>query len=302
MSSKAYELITEVKDLALVTTTGRDTAILRKLNQAQWQIYNSHNYWRGMEGVTTATTSDGIETVDVPSAVSLIYTIRQTSTAPYAKLRYFHPTKFHEVLPQPTQYSEGSPTCYTWWQGKLYLYPIPDATYTLTFYYYKKPVSMKVYSTGTATYAASVVTGSSTYFLDNSNVDTNMYFAYPADIRSDGTLPWSAISAVTNDTTLTSTYLGNTATGAFVCSSPTTFPEDFDTLLVYAAAILECGRMRETADFAQYLSGQYTTMFGSLMDAQRNTPDYSPEASDFSSGGALVTGDAYLYPFIYENR
>lgn len=302
MSSKAYELLQEVKDLALVTTTARDTAILRKLNQAQWQIYNSHNYWRGMEGVTTATTTDGTETVDVPSTVSLIYTVRQTGTAPYAKLRYYHPTKFHEILPQPTQYSEGKPTCYTWWQGKLYLYPIPDATYTLTIYNYKKPVNMKIYSTGTATYATSVVTGSSTYFQDNSNVDTAMYFAYPADIRSDGTLPWSAISVVTNDTTLTSTYTGNTATGSYVCSSATIFPEDFDNLLVYAATILECGRMRETADFATYLQGQYNKMFAGLVDAQTNIPDYTPEASDFSSGGALITGDAYLYPFINESK
>lgn len=376
MATKAYELISQVKDICLVEGTTEDTKILRMMNLVQWDIYNTNFRWRGLEGyptiyttelltldvapstawavgdtitgATSASTcvivevlttktfnvkdrsaaftlgevlSNGTYTADqgtayptvasnsyatAPSTLAMIYDVRQTSDSPYAKLEYLNPINFHDAIPQPTAYAEGKPLYYTWWGGRLWFFPIPDATYTITIYGYLKPINMKLYTTGTSQHSGTAVTGTATYFSNNANVDTNMFYAYQADVRSDGTYPWSAITTVTdNDTLVIATYGGSSGGSAvaYACSSPTSYPEDFDLLIVYGTCIMYGGRLREfDSKLMDWLQGQYTKTLGALADTQTAIPDYTPILEDFSVSAAGYLGDSkYKYPFILKD-
>lgn len=305
MSSKAYELLARIKSLCLISGTSEDDTILRMMNEVQWQLYSAHYPWRSLQDNTTTSTTDGTAYVAVPSTTAMIYTVRQTSDSPYSRLTYLSVPKFHEVIPQPTAYSEGKPVYYSWWDSKLWLYPIPDDTYTLTIYGYKKPVNMKIYSVGTAANTTTAWTGTSTYWSTNANVDSSMYLAYQADIRSDGTFPWVGITTVTSATAITAaaTYTGGTATGAYVAASPSTFDESFDLLLIYGTIILYgTTRLRDKEDLIKWSDVQYTKLLTNLIEVNKALPDFTPVMEDFSSGGSMQLGDsAYKFPFIVKD-
>ena len=303
MSSKAYELLSQIKDICIVDGITEDLKILKMMNLVQWDIYNTSHRWRPLEGYPTVTTTDGTSYVVAPSTLAMIYDVTQTSTSPYYKLEFVQVQNFHELVPQPSQYAEGPPRFYTWWGGRFWLFPIPDATYTLTVYGYLKPVNMKLYATGTAAHSSTTVTGTSTYFSNNANVDTTMFYAYQGDVRSDGTYPWSSISAVTdNDTMTISTYSGSSgsATVAYAASSASSFTEDFDLLLVYGTSIMYGGRLREfDSKLMEWLIGSYAKTLAALVDAQTTFPDYTPILEDFSpTRGKMFRGEEYKYPFI----
>jgi len=375
MSSKAYELLTQVKNLCLVEGTSDDTKILQMMNLIQWELYNSNFRWRCLQTITNAYTtelltldvapstiwavgdtirgatslktciivdvltsttynikdrsgaftlgevlSNGTYTADqgllyptvssnsyiyTPSSLAMIFDVRQTSTSPYVKLSFLEMSKFHESVPQPTTYAEGTPVYYSWWGGKLWLYPIPDETYTLTISGYSKPVNMKIYTTVTSQHSGLTVTGTSTYFSSNANVDTNMFYTYQGDVRSDGTYPWSFISAVSSATAMTiSAYTGasGATTVAYACSSASSFAEDFDQLLIYKTCIMYGGRLREfDTKFMEWLMEMEKKTFAGLLDAQSYYPDSTPILEDFSPSGGVGLGDKYKYPFIVED-
>ena len=305
MASKAYELIAGIRDLLMIDGTGEDTKILRRLNDAQWKVYHANPNWRGLQGYPTTTTSDGVSYVAMPSTLHHIYDVRQTSTSPETQLKYVSPSEFHKIIPQPTTFAEGSPTYYSLWGERLWLYPIPDATYTLTIYGYLKPVSCKVYSTGTSQHSSTTVTGTSTYFSTNANVDTTMFYAYQADVRSDGTYPWSTISAVTNATAMTiSAYSGGSGSAAiaYAASSASTFPEQFDWLLKVTAALMMSGRLREQELFIKWLLEEERKALASLIDSETYVPDFKPVLEDFRQVSELPSGNDYMYPFIFRDR
>lgn len=305
MATKTQELLTQVKDLCLLSSsdTSQDTALIRHMNQVQQQIYLARGSWRDLQASTTISTVASTAYVAVPSDMALLYTIRQTSSSPYGKLAYLDPQRFHEVVPQPTMYSEGKPTYYSWWGDRLYLYPIPDAVYTLTAYYYKRPTNMKIYSTGTAAHTALVVTGTSTYWLSGDNVDTNMFFSYTADVRSDGTYPWATVASVTANTTLgiAATYTGATASGTYIASSASSFGVDFDTLLVLGTAILFSGKNAQLTESMAWMKGEYDRMLTTLAKAQDRQPDWTPVARETERGGVMLGADAARFPFIRED-
>jgi hypothetical protein len=377
MSSKAYELLTQIKDLALISGTTEDNSILRKMNLAQWDIYNAYYPWRDLEttttlpttelmtlttapttrwavgdtitgqtstetciivdilstltynvkdrsgdftlgetltnGTTTAAQHATIETapsfvsnsyVFAPSSMAKLYSLVQDTDSPYTKLAYLPPRKFQEIIPQPTMLSEGKPTYYTWFGGKIWFYPIPDSTYDLKVYMYKKPVNMKLYSTGSVTQSTITLTGTSTKWLDNNNVDTTMFFTREADLRSDGTLPWAQIATVTANGTMTVfyTYTGATTTGAHICSSEATFTEEFDTLLIARTIMLLSARLREFEGLLAWAKETYSSTLGSLVSQQRDKPDYEPMKEDFTPSGTLLGDSAYKFPFIKGDR
>jgi hypothetical protein len=295
MASKAYELISHVKKLCLISGTTEDETILRFLNLTQWEIYNLNFRWRCLEAYPTVSTATGVAYATVPTTLGMVYDVRlsPTTASPYGKISYIDPHKFQELIPPDSVPISGTPKYYTWWSGRFYFYPTPDAVYVLTVYGYSKPVGMKVYATGTATYSVVTVTGSGTYFSNNANVDTTMSFAYPADARSDGVLPWSAISAVTSNTLLTiATYGGVTASGAYVCSSGSSFPEDFDQILVLGAAIMHTARLRETnTQFMAWLQSSYSKAMTGLLDSQTHVPDYTPVLQRYMPGQRDIMGD-----------
>ena len=240
--------------------------------------------------------------ITLPTDVESIYTLRQTSDSPYEKLIYVPVPKFHELIPEPTDFASGSPTHYTWFDGKLWLFPIPDDTYTLSLYYYKRPTNCKIYTAGTSLHSSTTVTGTSTFFSTNANVDTAMFYAYQADIRSDGTFPWSTISAVTSVTAMTiATYTGGSGASAvaYACSSALSFPEQFDWLVKVIASMLVAGKAREDEKFVAWLMEEEKRTMGSLIGRDSFKPDYIPILEDFRvSRAPLLSGNAYAYPFI----
>ena len=243
--------------------------------------------------------------VDVPSTVAMIYDIRQTSSSPYARLTYVEPSRFHTVIPQPTEYTEQKPVFYTWWGGRIWLYPIPDDAYTLTIFAYLKPTNMKVYTAASATLATgSAISASSAAFASNANVDTTMFFAYDADIRSDGTYPWSTISAVGSDSSLTiSTYAGAGSSGSATCASSASYTEDFDLALVYGALLQSALKFSEITERIGFIQKEYEVQLKALALTNGKNPEYKPVARDFNMHGERsFLGDYEAkFPFIKEN-
>src|SRR3972149_10407683 len=113
MASKAYELLSQIKDLCIVDGTTEDLKILKMMNLVQWDIYNTSHRWRPLEGYPTVDTTTSVSYVTAPSTLAMIYDVRQTSTSPYMKLEYVEARNFHELVPQPTAYATGSPSYYT---------------------------------------------------------------------------------------------------------------------------------------------------------------------------------------------
>jgi hypothetical protein len=235
--------------------------------------------------------------------VGIIFTLRQVSSSPYAKVTYIQPHKFHRLIPQPTIYGENQPTYYSWFDGRLWWYPIPDATYTMTMWYYKKPTGLKVYTAGTAAISGTALTGTTTYWSDNANVVTGQYFAFTADVKQDGTYPWALIKTVTDNThiVLNAAYQGVTTTGAYAITSDATFSREFDPYLIYTTALLEAGRNRELKEAAGWLKSQSDEQMRGLLMNQTSLPDFIGGTEDFAREPVLLGDDYAKFPFIGEN-
>jgi hypothetical protein len=370
---KAYELLAQVKDLALISSTGRDNAILQKMALLEQSLYNMEFHWRCLEthtdiytgelmtlnvapatpwavgdtitGVTSTKTcvitsilstttylvkdrsgtftlgevlTNGTTTADqgvlyptfadssynlVPADIGTVYTVRQMSNSPYDKVRYIQPHKFHEIIPQPTIYASNRPRYYTWFGGKFWWYPIPDDTYTMTLFYYKRPAALKTYAVGTAVVSGGTITGTSTYWLNNANVSAGMYFAYPADVRTDGTYPWAKISSVGSNTaiTLETAYGGATATGAYIISSDMTFSDEFMPYLLYSISMLEGARNRELQQMTAWYQSQIKEQLMGLIQNQTSLPDFIDVVADFSREPMMLGDDYAKFPFITGN-
>lgn len=305
MTTKALELISKVKDFANLDVSTEDVFILRRLNDVQWALYNMNYHWKPLEGYPTCSTTSAVSYVAIPSTVSIIYDVRQTSSAPYATLRYVDPGRFHTVIPQPTAYTNQKPVYYTLWGGRIWLYPIPDATYTLTLFAYLKPVNMKVYQNSSATLATtSTISAATAAFASNSNVDTSMYFAYDADIRSDGTYPWSSISAVSSNSSLgISVYGGAGSSGAATCASPASFNEDFDLAMVYGTLLQSAVKFGEIKERLTFFQAEYDRQLSALIKTNAKQPSYKPVAREFDANGDQpFLGDYEAkFPFVKEN-
>lgn len=240
---------------------------------------------------------------NIPSDVGVIFDMRQTSTSSYSKLSYLNPQEFHATIPQPSAYASGTPTFYTWWGGRLWWYPIPDDDYTITMYYYKKPVALKLYSAGTASVVTTAVTGVSTAFLANLNVVAGMYFAFTGDVLSNGTLPWADIASVASATSLTlkSAYTGGASGTSYACSSVVTFPPEFDAYLIYAAALIEAIRFPAMKELRDELKANINEILPGLIRNQTYIPDYTAVMQDFNQGGVMLGADYARFPFIRGN-
>lgn len=238
-----------------------------------------------------------------PSDMGVLYDVRQTEASPYAELIYVTPSRFHLVVPQPAEFSTEKPLYYTWWGGKLWWYPIPDTSYDMTIYYYRKPTNMKLYSAGTAAASGTALAGTTTYWKDNNNVEAGMYFAYASDVLSDGTYPWGLIHSITTNAVgaLEDTYAGaGTTAASYWASSASTFTEFFDLALIYGTVIMMSASFRELRESAPWFQEQYKAQLSALAESQTAIPDYKPIAEDFTplKSRLPITGDAYKYPFI----
>lgn len=301
---KAYELVSQVKDLALYATTNRDANILQRLNLNLFSLYDMEFHWRALEKYTDITTTAHTGYSAVPTDAGIIYDIRQMTTSPYAKVTYVHPYKLHDYVPQPTIYAENRPRYYTWFGGRIWWYPIPDAAYTMTTWYYAKPTSMQIYSAGTAALSTLALTGTSTYWLSGlSGSATSLYFTFLADARADGTYPWAPMATITANgaATIASAYSGPTTSGAYAITSDNPFTAEFDPYLIYSASILELGRNREMSQLVQQMQEEKKEQLQGLIRNQTSLPDFIEGVADFAREPILLGDDYAKFPFIQGN-
>ena len=301
---KAYELISQVKDLSLYTTSNRDSQILQRLNMTQFSLYDMEFHWRTLEKYEDITTVAHQPYNAVPSDMGILYDLRQMTVSPYAKVTYVHPYKLHQFVPQPTIYAENKPIYYTWFGGRIWWYPIPDAAYTMTAWYYAKPVQMQMYTTGTVVLTALALAGTNTVWKKTLNVaPASLYFAYQADVMSDGTYPWAQLATIADDTTATlaAAYTGASATGAYIISSDNSYSAEFDPYMIYSATILECSRNREMNQLAQMMTSEREQQLAGLKQNQMSLPDFTDGVQDFAREPVLLGDDYARFPFISGN-
>lgn len=108
--------------------------ILQFLNNRQDQISNFDNF-SFMEKDTTTATVDGTQSYALPTDYKdelLVYLVSGTTKKQLTK---WVGSEAEKNFSQTTQ--EGEPYAYWVWDDKVWLYPIPDKVYTLTYRYYQ---------------------------------------------------------------------------------------------------------------------------------------------------------------------
>ncbi|MDE2102840.1 MAG: hypothetical protein KGL39_36690 [Patescibacteria group bacterium] len=98
----------------------------------------------------TAVTTLGVETVSLPSDIIQLRNASLTSTNPYQSLEYVTPDDFRELFGDT---ASGQPRIYTNIGATMYLYPKPDAAYTVTFVYKQRVPALS--DTNTTNYVLS---------------------------------------------------------------------------------------------------------------------------------------------------
>lgn len=138
------ELVNEVLselDAPGVTTLVGASGITKRamgwINQVIFDIYSRSNDWSFREASTTLSTIAATAAYNLPSTVdtdSIKSLTRQNGQTP---LQYIDYETWEELAAH-----SGIPNAFTLFQNQLFLYPIPDSAYTLTYRYQRNPVRL----------------------------------------------------------------------------------------------------------------------------------------------------------------
>jgi hypothetical protein len=161
-----------------------------------------------------------------------------------------------------------------------------------------------MYTTGTVVLTALALAGTNTVWKKILNVaPASLYFAYQADVMSDGTYPWAQLATIADDTTATlaAAYTGASATGAYIISSDNSYSAEFDPYMIYSATILECSRNREMNQLAQMMTSERDQQLAGLKQNQMSLPDFTDGVQDFAREPVLLGDDYAKFPFIQGN-
>ena len=105
-------------------------------------------YFPELETSTTASTVDGTAYVSVPTDALIVRTVWDSTSD--RKLDRIELVTYSEYTGRADTTAEDAPTKYMRRGGYLYLYPTPDAVYSLTIYYRKRPTLLSGASDVTA--------------------------------------------------------------------------------------------------------------------------------------------------------
>jgi hypothetical protein len=104
-----------------------------------WNVRKNF-YFPELETYGTAATVDGTATVSTPTDCMVIRHVWDSTND--TKLTRISFAEYIQMSGRATSTSEGKPTRYVRNGDYIYLYPTPDAAYTLYVYYRKRPATM----------------------------------------------------------------------------------------------------------------------------------------------------------------
>jgi len=118
-----------------------DARYVRWLNLAQMRIARL-KVWEELQALDTSlVTVASDKFITEPSNIRKIYTFRLIDGSNSRILTGKPPKSFDQAIPLPSRFAEGRPTVYTRWAGKIELYKVPDAVYSLDMRYSKWPTA-----------------------------------------------------------------------------------------------------------------------------------------------------------------
>lgn len=142
----AYTFL-NVQDRALDFNYGTAdrTRIKTFINMAYRDLIKRHR-WSWLEESTTVTTTAGQVSTSLSGVTDLMEfgRLRRASATTSVDPEYIDWNEwskdFHRNV--ASQLPQGTPTKYSYWEGVIYWDKTPDATYTYTLYYWKRPVDL----------------------------------------------------------------------------------------------------------------------------------------------------------------
>jgi len=108
-----------------------DTRINTWLNWALQFVADLHTYEEMRVNETDTTPSDGTNTMNFPSNMKDLYSVRVQDGASSVKLEYVFPRLFDRIVPYPSASSRARPGYYVDYGTQYELFPIPDKEYPL---------------------------------------------------------------------------------------------------------------------------------------------------------------------------
>ena len=128
----------------LGSRTDLDSRLVTFVNWAQEEIARQHAFRELEDEDTSQSTSDGGTTLNHPTGIKDLISIKVYDGTLSRKLIYVPGRKFDGLVPKPDEYSEGRPTHYYSWGDKFYLWRIPDAVYSTAIKYIAWPTAFWV--------------------------------------------------------------------------------------------------------------------------------------------------------------
>lgn len=121
-----------------------DSRYVRWLNLAQMRIARL-KVWEELQALDTSlVTVISDKFITEPANIRKIYSFRLIDAEHSRILTGKPPKSFDQAIPLPSRFSEGRPTVYTRWAGKIELYKVPDAVYSLEMRYSKWPTAFLI--------------------------------------------------------------------------------------------------------------------------------------------------------------
>jgi len=127
-----------------------DSRLYRFLNWAQEYIARQWNFRELQEIDTTCDTVASQAYISQPTGIKNLISIRVLDGTSSRKLVYIPRREFDKWIAKPDEYTEGTPSHYTSWGSRFYLWRIPDAIYQTEIQYEKWPTEFAAASSATS--------------------------------------------------------------------------------------------------------------------------------------------------------
>lgn len=211
------------------------------INSETQRIINMRS-WPFMRTTQSITTTAGTQSYPLNGNVGKVHQVTITSGGFIYPLQEVSEQQWNQ-LNVDSNVSSTIPTNYRIFDGKIYTWPAPAGTNTLTVTYHKryKPQSRADYTTGTITSVSNggvAVVGSGTSWT--SALAGRFIQITETDAANSGDGQWYEIASIDSATTLTlkNPYVGasiSAATGAYTIGQISPLPDGYHELPVYRA-------------------------------------------------------------------
>lgn len=142
MADTLLQMRTEVRDnVRRRVTVLSDLTIDKWINRTVRRIANVHNY-NEMESLATPTTTADVKRYSHPVELKDIFGLTLQDGSSSLPLSFIFARYFDELFPRPETTSTRRPFLLVDYGKQYELYPIPDASYTINFRYWKYPTKL----------------------------------------------------------------------------------------------------------------------------------------------------------------